>query len=71
MEGWTKRFYEEVLGNGPVEIDSPRAGARRYGLEGCGGRMELDVRPEVVVPDYHTKAKRYPGPTTSVSSTWT
>ena len=57
----TRRFYEDVLGYTVTEIASPRGGARRYALEGCGGRMEFEVRPDVAVPDYQTKAKRYPG----------
>ncbi len=56
-----KRFYEEVLGYSVVPIASPVPGADRYRLEGCGGRMELEVRDDVVVPDYAKTAKRYAG----------
>lgn len=55
----TKRFYEEVLGYTVAPIPSPDPRAERYLLEGCGGRMELEVREDTAVPDYGTLAKRY------------
>ncbi len=56
-----KRFYEEVLGYTVAPIASPVPGAARYRLEGCGGRMEFEVRDDIVVPDYQATAKRYAG----------
>jgi len=56
-----KRFYEDVLGFELVEVDSPRDDARRYRIEGAGGRLEIEARADVTVPDYEKQSKRYAG----------
>ncbi|MFN0145701.1 MAG: VOC family protein [Dehalococcoidia bacterium] len=56
-----RRFYEEVLGYSVIPAGSDRPGVERFRLDGCGGRMEIEVRPGVAVPDYQATAKRYPG----------
>ena len=54
-----RRFFEEVIGVRIVEIDPSPAGARRYRVMGIGGRLDIEVRADVVTPSYSATGKRY------------
>ncbi len=60
-DGWarSKPFYAEVLGMSVEQIDDG-AGVDRYRFIGIGGRLEVEVRPDVVEAPRPWPNKRYP-----------
>lgn len=54
-----RRLFEEGYGVQIEEIASPRAGARRHAVRGIGGRLEIEVRDDVAVPDFAHAGKHY------------
>ncbi len=55
----TRRLFEDGYGVAIEEIASPRADARRFAVRGVGGRLELEVRDDVAVPDFTQVGKHY------------
>ncbi len=54
-----RRFFEESIGVPIVEIAVSPTGARRYRLMGIGGRLDIEVRADIVAPSYAATGKRY------------
>jgi len=55
-----RKFYEYVLEIPVVEVDVNNDGSGRYQLFGIGGRMDLEVRPDIKRLDLRAWGKHYP-----------
>ena len=54
-----RKLFTECFGVTLVDIASPHSGARRYRLNGVGGRLDIEVREDVVRPDFAKFGKHY------------
>lgn len=54
-----RRLFTEGFGFELAQIGSPTPGARRYRVQGAGGRLDIEVRADVARPDFAQSGKRY------------